>query len=94
MEKRKAWPKRFREFTQIDADIIGTKNLNADAEMCNLVADTLIKCGLQKDEFIIKINNRKIFQGILAFFNITDPKQSLTVLRSIDKFQSVGKKGV
>ena len=90
----KPGPGRFREFTQIDADIIGTKNLNADAEMCNLVADTLIKCGLKKDEFIIKINNRKIFQGILAFFNITDPKQSLTVLRSIDKFQSVGKKGV
>ena len=58
----KPGPGRFREFTQIDADIVGTKNLNSDAEMCNLVADTLIKCGLRKDEFIIKINNRKIFQ--------------------------------
>jgi len=85
---------RYREFTQIDADIVGAKNLNADAEMCVLLADTLVKCGLPKDEFMIKINNRKICQGILNYFDIKDPKQSLTVLRSIDKFQSVGKKGV
>ena len=90
----KPGPGRYREFTQIDADVVGTKNLNADAEMCILLADTLIKCGLEKDEFIIKINNRKIFQGILDFFNIKDSKKSLTVLRSIDKLQNVGKKGV
>ena len=90
----KPGPGRYREFTQLDADIIGTKNIYADAELCRLMADTLIKCGLEKDRFIIKINNRKIFQGILEFFDIKDPKQSLTILRSIDKFQSVGKKGV
>ena len=90
----KPGPGRYREFTQIDADIVGTKNLYADAEMCILMADTLVKCGLKKYEFIIKINNRKIFQGILDSFGIKDSKQSLTVLRSIDKFQSVGKKGV
>ncbi len=90
----KPGPGRYREFTQIDADIVGTKNIYADAELCMLMSDTLIKCGLEKDRFIIKINNRKIFQGILEFFEIKDPKQSLTILRSIDKFQSVGKKGV
>ena len=90
----KPGPGRYREFTQIDADIVGTKNIYADAELCMLMADTLIKCGLEKDRFIIKINNRKIFQGILEFFEIKDPKQSLTILRSIDKFQTVGKKGV
>ena len=90
----KPGPNRYREFTQIDADIVGTSNIYADAEMCMLMADTLVKCGLDKDRFIIKINNRKIFQGILEAFNIKDAKQSLTILRSIDKFQSVGKKGV
>ena len=90
----KPGPGRYREFTQIDADIVGTKNIYADAEMCMLMADTLVKCGLKEDEFVIKINNRKIFQGILDFFDIKDPKQSLTILRSIDKFQSIGKKGV
>ena len=90
----KPGPGRYREFTQIDADIVGTKNLYADAEMCMLMADTLLKCGLKKEEFIIKINNRKIFQGILDFFDIKDSKKSLTVLRSIDKLQNVGKKGV
>ena len=61
----KPGPGRYREFTQIDADIVGTKNIYADAELCMLMANTLIKCGLEKDRFIIKINNRKIFQGIL-----------------------------
>jgi len=90
----KPGPGRFREFTQIDADIVGTRSTYADAEMCMLMANTLLKCGLEKNEFIIKINNRKIFQGILDFFDIQDPKQSLTILRSIDKFQNIGKKGV
>ena len=47
----KPGPGRFREFTQIDADIVGSKNNLADAEMCSLISDTLIKCGLEKKDF-------------------------------------------
>ena len=41
----KPGPGRYREFTQIDADIVGTKSVSADADMCVLLVDTLNKCG-------------------------------------------------
>ena len=43
---------RYREFTQADCDIVGNVNsAQANAELCNLVASTLIECGLKKDQF-------------------------------------------
>ena len=54
----KPGPGRFREFTQADCDIVGSNNPLADAEMCNLLADTLYFCGLEKNEYQIKLSNR------------------------------------
>ena len=90
----KPGPGRFREFTQIDADIVGTKNILADAEMCFLLADTLEQCGLEKNEYKIKVSNRKLFFGILEYLKISDGKKKLGVLRAIDKYDRLGPKGV
>jgi len=86
---------RYREFTQADVDIIGNVNKSqADAEICNIIADTLLKCGLSEKEFKVSISNRKIVQGLINQLKITDKIQELKVIRAIDKLDRVGLKGV
>ena len=90
----KPGPGRFREFTQVDADIVGTKNFLADTEMCILLADTLNKCGLDKEEFIIRVSNRKCFFGMLDWVGISNEKQRIAITRAVDKYDRLGIKGV
>ncbi len=90
----KPGPGRFREFTQADCDIVGSSNPLADAEMCNLLADTLYFCGLEKNQYQIKLSNRKLIQGLIENLKISESKQQLTVLRAIDKLDRVGTDGV
>ena len=87
---------RFREFTQADCDIVGNVNpAQANAELCNLVASTLIECGLKKDQFIINASNRKIIQGLIQDLKIPANKE-IKVMRAIDKLDKpdFGIKGV
>ena len=81
---------RFREFTQADCDIVGNVNpAQANAELCNLVASTLIECGLNKDQFTINVSNRKIVQGLIEDLKIEKEKQ-IKVMRAIDKLDKPG----
>ena len=87
---------RFREFTQADCDIVGNVNpAQANAELCNLVASTLIECGLKKDQFTINVSNRKIIQGLIQDLKIPANKET-KVMRAIDKLDKpdFGIKGV
>ena len=87
---------RFREFTQADCDIVGNVNpAQANAELCNLVASTLIECGLKKDQFKINVSNRKIIQGLIQDLKIPTNKE-IKVMRAIDKLDKpdFGIKGV
>ena len=87
---------RFREFTQADCDIVGNVNpAQANAELCNLVASTLIECGLKKDQFTINVSNRKIIQGLIQDLKIPSNKE-IKVMRAIDKLDKpdFGIKGV
>ena len=90
----KPGPGRFREFTQADADIVGSKNILADAEVCILLADTLYKCGLDKKDFIIRVNNRKCLTGVFEWLKITEEKQIINTIRAIDKIDRLGIEGV
>ena len=90
----KPGPGRYREFTQIDADIVGTKNVLADADMCVLLADTLNKCGLNKNEYLIEVSNRKLIQGLLEELKITNDSKKLTIIRAADKLDRVNIAGV
>ncbi len=86
----KAGNARYREFTQADCDIVGNVNpAQANAELCNLIASTLLGCGLKKDQFIINISNRKIIQGLIKDLKIPDSKQT-KVMRAIDKLDKPG----
>ena len=82
---------RFREFYQCDIDIIGNQKLDIinDAEIPSIIYSTFKELGL--DSFTIKINNRKILNG---FFDHLKLANSTEVLRTIDKMDKMGLKGV
>tara|TARA_Y100000590_G_scaffold191264_1_gene217640 strand:+ start:43 stop:1431 length:1389 start_codon:yes stop_codon:yes gene_type:complete len=85
---------RYRSFMQFDADIIGNVNeAQADAEICNIIADTFLNCGLKLNQFSVNVSNRKVIQGLISELNITN-NQELKVIRAIDKLERVGLDGV
>ena len=63
----KPGPGRFRQFTQFDADTVGASSVAADAELCMLAADTLEALGIPRGQYVIKVNNRKVLDGVLEF---------------------------
>lgn len=89
----KPGPGRFRQFMQFDADTVGAESVAADAEMCMLAADTLEALGVKRGDYVIKLNNRKILDGILDGAHIPADKR-LIVLRAIDKLDRLGLDGV
>jgi histidyl-tRNA synthetase len=95
----KPGPGRFRQFMQFDADTVGTDNVAADAEACMLMADTLEKLGIARGQYVIKLNNRKVLDGVLEQLGIrpndpADLAKKMTVLRAIDKLDRLGFRGV
>ena len=86
----KPGPGRYREFLQFDADFVGTKNLQADAELCVMISEILEECGLTKSEYIIKISSRKITEELFKKIKITESQQKLTILRALDKIDRLG----
>ena len=86
----KAGNGRYREFMQADFDIVGNVNpAQANAELCNLISNTLFDCGLNNDQFTINISNRKIVQGLIDELKISEEKQ-IKVIRAIDKLDKPG----
>jgi histidyl-tRNA synthetase len=86
----KPGPGRFREFLQLDADFIGTKNLQADAELCVLISEILEKCGLDKEDYTIKISSRKFTKELFDELKIESNEQSSVTLRALDKIDRLG----
>ena len=92
----KPGPGRFRQFTQFDADTVGTDNIAADAEICMLAADTLEALGIKRGDYVIKVNNRKVLDGVHGGDRLggtSNAGKRLTVLRAIDKFDRLGPRG-
>src|SRR6201999_3522913 len=71
----KPGPGRFRQFAQCDADIVGTAHVAADAELCMMAADTLEALGIQSGEYRIKVNHRKILEGVLESVGLVGEDQ-------------------
>ncbi|MDA9740774.1 histidine--tRNA ligase [Pelagibacteraceae bacterium] len=86
----KPGPGRFREFLQFDADYVGTKNLQADAELCVLISEILEKCGLDKKDYTVKISSRKLTDKLFQKLKITSKEQISTTLRALDKTDRLG----
>ena len=90
----KPGPGRYREFTQCDADTVGSARPEADAEIIAMAAEGLGAAGLPDGGFVIKINNRKLLNGLLATAGVTTEGQKLGVLRAVDKLDRLGPDGV
>ncbi|MCB5175464.1 histidine--tRNA ligase [Microvirga lenta] len=93
----KPGPGRFRQFMQFDADTVGAASVAADAEICMMAADTLEKVGIKRGDYLIKVNNRKVLDGVLEAIGLGGEDQAgqrLTVLRAIDKLDRLGPDGV
>jgi histidyl-tRNA synthetase len=90
----KPGPGRFRQFYQCDADTVGAASVAADAEICAMLADCLEELGIPRGDYLIRVNNRKVLNGVLQAMGVTDEEQAAAVLRTIDKFDKVGESGV
>jgi len=92
----KPGPGRFRQFTQCDADTVGSDNPAADAEMIAMAAEALQAVGVPADGYVFKINSRRILNGVLEGIGLGEGAEAgrLTVMRAIDKLDRVGVDGV
>ncbi|MFB8343975.1 histidine--tRNA ligase [Brucella cytisi] len=93
----KPGPGRFRQFMQFDADTVGAPNVSADAEMCMMMADTMERLGISRGDYAIRVNNRKVLDGVLDAIGLEgegNAVKRLNVLRAIDKLDKFGPEGV
>jgi len=93
----KPGPGRFRQFMQFDADTVGAAGVQADAEMCMMMADTMEALGIARGDYVIRVNNRKVLDGVMEAIGLAGEANAaarLTVLRAIDKLDKFGAQGV
>src|SRR5947209_9781602 len=93
----KPGPGRFRQFMQFDADTVGSATPAADAEICMMAADTMEALGIERGSYVVKVNNRKVLDGVMENIGLGGEENAgrrLTVLRAIDKLDRLGVDGV
>ena len=93
----KPGPGRYRQFMQFDADTVGSASPAADAEMCMMAADCLEALGIERGDYVVKVNNRKVLDGVMEAIGLGGPENAgrrLVVMRAIDKFDRFGPAGV
>lgn len=83
---------RYREFTQCDFDFIGSHSIACDAEIVQVIYQSMVELGIE--EFTIWLNNRKILNGICEYYGITKKDKIANVLRIIDKLDKIGEENV
>ena len=97
----KPGPGRFRQFYQCDADTVGAPSVAADAEICAMLSDALEVVGIPRGDYIVRVNNRKVLNGVMEVAGVLDPSdpdrfaaERGIVLRAIDKIDRLGEGGV
>src|SRR6202521_739269 len=93
----KPGPGRFRQFMQFDADTVGSASPAADAEICMMAADTMEALGIPRGSYVVKVNNRKVLDGVMEAIGLggqANAGKRLTVMRAVDKFDRLGEVGV
>ncbi|RBO52067.1 histidine--tRNA ligase [Rhodovulum sp. BSW8] len=97
----KPGPGRFRQFYQCDADTVGAATVAADAEVCAMLSDALETVGIPRGDYVVRVNNRKVLNGVMEVAGVLDPADPSKyeaargiVLRAIDKLDRLGEAGV
>src|SRR5437588_4880780 len=89
----KPGPGRFRQVMQFDADTVGTSSPAADAEVCMMAADTMERLGIARGQYVMKVNSRKVLDGVLESIGVSGPANEvkrMTILRAVDKLDRLG----
>jgi len=97
----KPGPGRYRQFYQCDADTVGSASMAADAEICAMLSDTLEAVGIARGDYLVRVNNRKVLNGVMEAAGVLNPDNPALleaergiVLRAIDKLDRLGLDGV
>lgn len=93
----KPGPGRFRQFMQFDADTVGAPGVQADAEMCMMMADVMEALGIKRGDYVIRVNNRKVLDGVMEAIGLggdENTERRLNCMRAIDKLDKFGVEGV
>ncbi|WP_193141531.1 histidine--tRNA ligase [Meridianimarinicoccus sp. MJW13] len=97
----KPGPGRFRQFYQCDADTVGAPTVAADAEILSMLSDALEAVGIDRGDYVVKVNNRKVLNGVMEAAGVLNPDDPMAlaaergiVLRAIDKLDRLGRDGV
>lgn len=90
----KPGPGRYREFMQCDADTVGSDRPEADAEIVAMACEGLTAAGLEPGQAVVRLSDRRLFDGLFDEGGVTDAGQRLTALRAVDKYDRLGWEGV
>lgn len=82
---------RFREFFQCDVDVLGSKSMVVEAEICSAASEVLKRLGF--DDFCIRLNHRKVLTGILGVAGVALDKHEAALI-ALDKLDKIGVEGV
>jgi histidyl-tRNA synthetase len=82
---------RFREFYQCDVDVLGSRSMLVEAEICAAACEVLTKLGF--NDFWVRLNHRKALTGILAVAGVA-LDQHESALIAVDKLDKIGREGV
>ncbi|GGE50065.1 histidine--tRNA ligase [Marinicauda pacifica] len=90
----KPGPGRFRQFVQCDADSVGAPGPAADAEIIALASEVMGAAGLGQGDYVIRVNDRRLLDGVLESLGASASEARMRVLRAIDKMDRLGREGV
>jgi len=90
----KPGPGRFREFVQVDLDTVAAPDPVADAEVVMILCEAMEAIGMQRQDYVVRMSDRRIINGLLALGGIANPSQMITTMRAIDKLDRIGLDGV
>jgi histidyl-tRNA synthetase len=82
---------RFREFYQCDVDVLGSRSMVVEAEICAAAAEVLTKLGFH--DFCIRVNHRKVLTGILGVAGVALELHDAALI-ALDKLDKIGREGV
>ena len=82
---------RFREFYQCDVDVLGSRSMIVEAEICGAASEVLWRLGFR--DFCVRLNHRKALTGILGVAGVPLEKHD-SALIALDKLDKIGSDGV
>src|SRR5690348_12016759 len=82
---------RFREFYQCDVDVLGSRSMLVEAEICAAACEVLAKLGF--DDFWVRLNHRKALTGVLAVAGVALDQHEAALI-ALDKLDKIGREGV